>query len=146
MEVLILHIDWFLDLPIATVAAAAQVPFRLSLLHRSFVQRYHITLDTRLCLSTTRFIQKVFVADTVGYYIPTPTQTVFDRWFLLRRQLKPFLSPRVCLLLFTHGLETIDDIGRYQSFSQIHGIGPVMSRKIHAMCSTLHLDANDLIK
>jgi hypothetical protein len=145
MEVLILEIDWVLDFPIAIVTDN-EVVFRLSLLHRSFVQRHQIGVGTRLQLSTTGFIQQV-LESTGGHAPPPKTPDIFDKWFLLYRQMKPFLSRHVSRILFLHGLETISDVVRYQqSVGQIHGIGPVTARSIQKMCSTLELDTDDIIK
>ena len=146
MEVHILEIGWLLDFPIAIVTDN-NVIFRLSLMHCSFVQRHQIGVGTRLQLSTAGFIEQV-LESTGGHTAPPQmTPDIFDKWFLLYRQMKPFLTRHVSRILFLHGLETLADVVRYQqSVGQIHGIGPVTTRSIQAMCSNLQLDSDDIVE
>ena len=144
MEVRILSLEWCMEMPIATVVGTTGAVFRICLLHRSFLQRHHLGVGSRLQVSALGFFQKVIEA--TGGYKPPATQTVFDAWFVLYPQLTPFVSKRVARILFLHGLQTVDAIGRYrQSVEQIHGIGPVTARRIRAMCTSLSPDSNDRV-
>ena len=136
MEVHVLSLDWCLEMPVATVVSTTNAIFRLCLLHRSFLQRHHIGIGSRLQISDTGFFQKVLEA-TGGATTP-PSRTAFDAWFVLYPQLIPFMSKRVARILFMHGLQTVDAIGRYrQSVEDIHGVGPVAARQIREMCTSL---------
>ena len=146
MEVRILQIDWLVEMPIATVTTTDRV-FRISLLHQSFVQRHKLGIGSRLQLSATGFIHHVIEA--VGEYTPPEpnTPTIFDKWFLFYQEVEPFLGKRIAQILFRNGIQTVTDIGRHrQLVDQLYGIGPVTTRIIGAMCTTLHLDPNDIVK
>ena len=137
MEVRILSLDYYMEMPIATVVGTTGNVFRLCLLHRSFLRRHRMGIGSRLQVTETGYFIKVLEA--TGYPTsPNTTRTIFDTWFNLYNTIKPFVSKRVARILFLYGLQTVDAIGSYRHcVEQIHGIGPVTARRIRTMCNSL---------
>jgi hypothetical protein len=137
MEVLVIQIEWHLEMPIATVySPVSGTILRVALLHRSYVIHNRIGIGTELMLSTNGFI--VQVLRSAGDVILPPTQPVFAKWVAFKRQLAPSISHRVARLLFVNGVETVQDLKRRgMSIGQIPGIGPVTMNRIIAMHASL---------
>ena len=133
MDVLVIKIDWYLDIPIAKVYAivSGDISF-ISLLHRSFVQRHSIGIGSELQLSEEGCIIRV-IKSSGDVLLPT-TNTIFDRWFLFRTQLEPHISHGYARILFVSGIETVHELrDRRGSVGQIRGIGPVTTTRIQNM-------------
>jgi hypothetical protein len=138
MDVCVVKIDWHLDIPIATVYVRASGDMmRTCLLHRSFVQRYEIGIGSELQVSTEGCLIRVIQSS--GDVVLPNTNTVFDRWFLFRRQLKPYISHGYARILFVNGIETLRELSnRRASVGQIRGIGPVTATRIQKMFDSMN--------
>jgi hypothetical protein len=133
MDVLVIEIIWYMDIPIATVYAIVSGDiFCKSLLHRSFVQRHNIGVGSEIQLSDEGCLVRVIKSS--GEVLLPKTNTVFDRWFLFRRQLKPYISHGYARILFTSGIETFNELRDHRSsIGKIRGIGPVTTTRIQNM-------------
>ena len=131
MDVLVIKIDWYVDIPIAKVYNVSGDIFYTSLLHRSFVQRHKIGVGTHLRLQQNNLVERV-IKSSGNIQLPE-TDSVFDRWFLFRAQLKPYVSGYT-RKLFIGGIESVRELReRRSSVGKIRGIGPVTTMKIHNM-------------
>lgn len=132
-----LQITWKHDLPIAKVYSVVDgAIFRVSLLHRSYQCRYGIGIGSTLRVSMNRFIIHGINPVRHDHQYPN-TESVFNRWFLFRKQLKPHLSPSVAKKLFLRGIETVDELRRrVHEVQEIRGIGPVAATRIRQMLLT----------
>ena len=129
-QVFVLSIEWHREMPIATVFNYVVDDYvRVSLLHRSYMLRYGIGIGSELQLSSNGFIVKVL--KSAGEVILPPEGTVFDPWFLLKRELSPAISPYIARHLYRGGIRTVSDIKRRgESIGQIRGVGPVTTQRI----------------
>jgi len=140
MDVLVLHIKWVRDIPIAKVYDVVDgTIFRVSLLHRSYMCRYRIGVGTVLRVSSNRFITHVLSVTEHTHYAPS-NDAAFDRWFVFRNQVQPYLPLGTARKLFRSGIETIQELQRrVHDVSLIRGIGPVASIRIQQMLLVLFL-------
>jgi hypothetical protein len=132
MSVLVIKIDWYLDIPIATISemVSGDISYK-SLMHRSFIQRYNIGVGSIIQLSEEGCIVRVI--ESSGAKL-SRTNTVFDRWFLFRKQLKPYISHGYAKILFLSGIETVLELRDHMaSVGKIRGIGPVTTTRIQNM-------------
>ena len=133
MDVLVIKIDWYLDVPIATVYSTVSGDILVTnLLHRSVVQRYNIGIGSEIHISEQGMLVRVIKSS--GDVIFPPSNTIFDRWFLFRTQLEPHVSHGYARILFTSGIETVRELhDRGLSIGNIRGIGPVTVARIQSM-------------
>jgi hypothetical protein len=133
MDVLVIEIKWYLDIPIATVySMISGAIFSTSLLHRSFVMRYSIGVGSEIHVSEEGYLVRVIQSS--GEVILPSMNTVFDRWFLFKTQLKPYISHGYARIIFLHGIETIQELQDHRaSIEQIRGIGPATANRIQSM-------------
>jgi hypothetical protein len=133
MSVLVIKINWYLDIPIATVYSTVSGGISyLSLLHRSFVQRQKIGVGSEIHVSEEGCLVRVIKSS--GQVLLPTTNTVFDRWFLFKTQLEPYISHGYARILFVSGIETIQELrDRKLSIGKIRGIGPVTSSRIQSL-------------
>ncbi len=105
MNVLVVAISWDREMPIATVrAGSVGAIFRISLLHRSYMKEHNIGLGSELRVSHQGYIQHII--KSTRYVGPPAGIDAFDKWFLLKQELHPYLSNHVIRILFLNGIET----------------------------------------
>jgi hypothetical protein len=133
MNVLVIKIEWCLDVPVATVYETISGDIsHISLLHRSFVQRYKIGVGSEIRLSESG--DNIERVNTEGDTLFPSTNTTFDRWFLFRTQLEPFVSRAYARILFLSGIETLRTLHDRMGFlGHIRGIGPVTVNRVQNM-------------
>ena len=132
MDALVIHIDWYV-IPIAKVYTVVSGDIMYtSLFHRSFVQRYKIGVGTRLRLHQNGSVEQVIASH--GDLLLPKTDSTFDRWFLFRAKLKPYVSYGYARKLFVDGIESVGELrDRRFSIGTIRGIGPATTIKIQNM-------------
>lgn len=132
-------VEWHLGFPLGSVRDTRDGRlFKVGLVHQTFVNRDHIGPGSLLEVSAdgVHIIQSVRPGDYLSRSFES--SDVFDRWFLFRRVLGPYLPKHIMFMLFRSGLETItsvmDNVG---TVLQIPGIGPVTQAKIRAAISEI---------
>lgn len=134
--VLVIAIRWHLETPIGTVYAPLSGDItQISLLHQSYLVRYRIGIGSELLISDKGYILQV--TRSTKTELKPSANTPFDRWFLFRTQLRPYLSRKFARTLFVHGIETLPALQALgQSVGNIRGIGPVTVKHIQEMFLT----------
>lgn len=134
MNVVVIEILWFHEMPIATVYNTVSWRIsKVSLLQRSYVSEQNLGVGSKLRLSTNGFIQRVLFSS--GYVDDRVPTTVFDRWFVFKNKLEQhFLSRKFARLLFLQGVDTFEKLESAQMrIGQLSGIGPVTTQRIQDM-------------
>jgi hypothetical protein len=131
--VLVICIRWYLETPIGTVYSPLSGNItQISLLHQSYLTRYCIGIGSELLISDNGYI--IRVTKPTKTEIKPSVSTCFDRWFLFRAQLRPFLSQKFARTLFGHGVETLGALQALgQTVGNLYGIGPVTVKRIQEM-------------
>jgi hypothetical protein len=134
MDVLVIHIDWFKEIPIGKVYDPVSGGIRyISLLHSSFVIRYNIGIGSVLQLSSGGTVLRR-VVKSYGEVVVPKTADIFDRWYSFRTELLPYISPRFAMILFVSGIETVRALHDKRGvLENIRGIGPVTLKHILTM-------------
>lgn len=132
-------VEWHLGFPLGIVKDMRNGQlFKVGLVHRTFVKRDHIGPGSLLEVSADGI--HIIRSVRPGEYLSRSSESsnVFDRWFLFRRILGPYLPKHTMLILFRSGLETVasvvDNVG---TVIQIPGIGPVAQAKIRTAVSEI---------
>ena len=131
MNVLIIDINWDREIPVATVQEH-DASFRVSLLHRSYMKEHNIEIGSTIRVNHMSYIEHVI--KSTGYVGPPADGDVFDKWFLLQRELRPYVPIHVIRILFMNGIDTLPELRRrHLSVDQLRGIGPAITKKIRSI-------------
>lgn len=135
--VVVLSVEWCRGFPVGLVRDGRNTPFRLGLVHRVYVSRHRIGPGSVLEVSAdgVHIIRSLRPGDSVAH----ESGSVFDRWFLVRQTLAPYLPKHIMLTLFRSGLETFSAVAdAVGTVLQISGIGPVAQMKIGTAVSRVY--------